>query len=35
MFDRAVRDALEEWKFAAEGEKYSGEVEINFTLKDE
>ena len=35
VFDRAVRDALQTWKFAAEGEKYVGEVEINFTLKDE
>jgi hypothetical protein len=30
-----VRAALENWKFKAEGEKYVGEVEINFTLKDE
>ena len=35
VFDRAVRDALSGWKFRAEGEKYVGEVEINFTLKDE
>jgi len=35
VFDRAVRDALQDWKFQAEGEKYVGEVEINFTLKDE
>jgi periplasmic protein TonB len=34
VFDRVVRDALSEWKFRAEGEKYVGEVEINFTLKD-
>ncbi len=34
VFDRAVKQALEEWKFKAEGEKYTGEVEINFTLKD-
>jgi protein TonB len=33
-FDRAVIDALKEWKFKAEGEKYVGEVEINFSLKD-
>ena len=26
--------ALSDWKFKAEGEKYVGEVEINFTLKD-
>jgi TonB family protein len=35
VFDRAVREALQGWKFQAEGEKYVGEVEINFTLKDE
>ena len=35
VFDRVVRDALSGWKFRAEGEKYVGEVEINFTLKDE
>ena len=35
VFDRAVREALSSWKFQAEGEKYVGEVEINFTLKDE
>jgi protein TonB len=35
VFDRVVRIALEGWKFRAEGEKYVGEVEINFTLKDE
>ncbi len=34
-FDRAVTDALQTWKFRAEGEKYVGEVEVNFTLKDE
>ncbi len=33
-FDTAVIDALKEWKFKAEGEKYVGEVEINFALKD-
>ena len=33
--DKVVRAALETWKFKAEGEKYVGEVEINFTLKDE
>ncbi|MEO8304246.1 MAG: TonB family protein [Betaproteobacteria bacterium] len=32
-FDRAVIDALSEWKFTAEGEKYVGEIEINFSLK--
>jgi periplasmic protein TonB len=35
VFDKAVRAALEGWKFKAEGERYVGEVEINFTLKDE
>jgi periplasmic protein TonB len=34
-FDRAVIDALQGWKFHAEGEKYVAEVELNFTLKDE
>ncbi len=33
-FDRAVIDALSGWKFKAEGEKYVGEVEVNFSLKD-
>jgi protein TonB len=35
VFDRAVKMALEKWKFRAEGEKYVGEIEVNFTLKDE
>ena len=35
VFDKVVRGALETWKFKGEGEKYVGEVEINFTLKDE
>ena len=35
VFDRVVRDALKDWKFRGEGEKYVGEVEINFTLKDD
>ena len=35
VFDKVVRAALEGWRFKAEGEKYVGEVEINFTLKDE
>jgi periplasmic protein TonB len=35
VFDKVVRAALETWKFRAEGEKYVGEVEINFSLKDE
>jgi periplasmic protein TonB len=33
-FDRAVIEALSTWKFKAEGEKYVGEVEVNFSLKD-
>jgi protein TonB len=33
-FTQTVIDALKEWKFHAEGEKYVGEVEINFALKD-
>jgi protein TonB len=35
VFDRVVRNALQDWKFRADGEKYTGEVEVNFTLKDE
>ena len=31
---KAVIDALQDWKFKAEGEKYVGEIEINFSLKD-
>ncbi len=31
VFDRAVINALKEWKFSAEGEKYIAEVELNFT----
>jgi protein TonB len=33
-FDRAVIDALRQWRFTAEGEKYVGEIEINFKLAD-
>jgi protein TonB len=33
-FNQAVTDALMTWKFHAEGEKYVGEVEVNFSLKD-
>ncbi|MCL4761456.1 MAG: energy transducer TonB, partial [Burkholderiales bacterium] len=33
-FDNAVRDALMRWKFKAEGEKYVGEIEVVFTLRD-
>jgi periplasmic protein TonB len=32
-FDKAVIDALSDWKFTAEGEKYVGEIEVNFSLK--
>jgi protein TonB len=35
VFDRAVIDALSQWKFQADGEKYIGEIEVHFTLKDE
>ena len=35
VFDREVRRALMLWKFRPEGEKYVGEVEVNFSLKDE
>jgi len=31
-FDRAVIDALKAWKFQADGEKYVGEIEVNFRL---
>ena len=31
-FDRAVQDALRQWKFAADGEKYVGEIEVSFKL---
>ncbi len=33
-FDRAVIQALKTWKFRPEGEKYVGEVEVNFKLAD-
>jgi periplasmic protein TonB len=35
VFDREVERALSQWKFQAEGEKYVGEVEVNFSLKDD
>ena len=35
VFDRVVAQAVKDWKFHAEGEKYVAEVEFNFTLKDE
>ena len=31
-FDRAVIQALKEWKFASDGDKYIAEVELNFKL---
>jgi periplasmic protein TonB len=34
VFDRAVMDALKGWKFQGEGEKYVGEIEVNFSLKE-
>jgi len=33
-FEKAVTDALKEWKFKPEGEKYVAEIEVNFALKD-
>jgi protein TonB len=33
-FDSAVREALSKWTFKAEGEKYVGEIEVVFSLKD-
>ena len=33
-FDESVREALMKWKFQPEGEKYVGEIEVIFTLKD-
>jgi protein TonB len=34
VFDREVIRALSRWKFRPEGEKFIGEVELAFTLKD-
>ena len=34
VFNQSVTDALMQWKFKAEGEKYVGEIEVTFTLKD-
>ncbi len=34
VFDRAVKNALERWKFKGEGDKYVGEIEVNFALQD-
>ena len=33
VFDRAVIAALSQWKFQADGEKYIGEIEVNFTMQ--
>ena len=35
VFNKEVRRALSQWKFQPEGEKFVGEVELTFTLKDE
>ena len=34
VFDRAVIEALSQWKFQADGEKYVGEIEVEFKLTD-
>lgn len=33
FFERATRDALMSWKFAATGDKYVGEIEITYKLQ--
>jgi len=33
-FDQAVIEALKEWKFQGDGNRWVGEIEINFELKD-
>ena len=35
VFNKEVTRALSRWRFQAEGEKFVGEVEVDFTLKDE
>jgi len=35
VFERAVKDTLNEWKCVADGTRYQASVEVNFTLKDE
>jgi periplasmic protein TonB len=35
VFNREVTRALSQWKFQPEGEKFVGEIELDFTLKDE
>ena len=32
-FDRSVINALSQWKFQADGEKYIGEIEVEFKLE--
>jgi periplasmic protein TonB len=34
VFNREVTRALSRWRFQAEGEKFVGEIELEFTLKD-
>ena len=34
VFNKEVIRALSQWKFQPEGEKFLGDVELNFTLKD-
>ncbi|HZQ61605.1 MAG TPA: TonB family protein, partial [Casimicrobiaceae bacterium] len=34
VFDDSVIDALKNWKFRAEGEKFTAEIEVNFTLRE-
>lgn len=33
-FDAAVREGLMRWKFAADGTRYSGTIEVRFALRD-
>jgi len=35
VFDKEVKRALAQWKFQPEGEKFVGEVDLTFVLKDE
>ena len=35
VFDREVIRALSQWKFQADGDRYVGEIEVHFSLKDE
>ena len=35
VFDKEVKRALSQWKFQPEGEKFVGEVDLTFVLKDE